>query len=109
MWQKIKQSPIAKWLATLFAALTFGLAAGALARRNAQARAMERRAGDAAAAATGRALERAARATEKAERHKLAAEDRRKAAEDQLDRLGSNDDTLADLVDAWNTDRLRRD
>lgn len=99
--------PIFKAAGVFLAALFFGLAAGAVARQKGRAEAMGRRAEEMAGKGTAWTLKLAAKETEKAEAAKQRAEAAKTAAEARLDNIGATDDTLADLVSDWNSDRLR--
>lgn len=103
----IKSRPWWQYLAGLAAALAFGFASGAVRRRKAHIKAMERKAEELAAGGARRGVERAAALTEKAETHRQKAEAAATAAEARLDEIGASDETLADLVDNWNADRVR--
>lgn len=103
----MKDWPIVKWFGVLISAVLFGLAAGATARRNAKSRALQRAAGENAASEARNAQERAARQTLAADKERRRAAAARARAEARLDEIGASDETLGDMVNNWNTDRLR--
>lgn len=91
----------------VLAAVFFGLAAGAVARNRGKANALGKVAEENAAKGATGSLKKAAKQTERAEHHKQRAELARTKAEARLDNIGARDETLAELVTDWNTDRLR--
>lgn len=106
MIARVAAWPIWKAIGVVLSAIMFGLAAGAVARRNEKATQLERRAEDSAVAGASRSLARAAKDAERADAHRRQAIKAAERAALNLDNIGATDESLADLVAGWNRRRL---
>ena len=106
--QWVKGWPIWAFLVTLFSLLAIAYLGSSAAGH----RKRERKFRDEALAATAdnsrTAYDRARTSNAMADAHMLEAERIKQELERELDRIGTNNETLRDIVSDWNADRLRR-
>ena len=107
LWRKFRALPTVAAVGVFFAGLAFALATARTARGNRKAATYLSKSEERAAAGAQRDLAQAKQLNEKAAAHKLAADRAKQRAETRLDEIAGNDETLSDLVDSWNADRLR--
>lgn len=107
LWQRIKSWPFIKPAIALVMAMLIGWSVGRQAANNRRADTLEGIARENAGTGARRSLEAAKKANEKAAAHRATAEAHKQRAEARLDELGKSDADLADLIERWNTERLR--